>query len=191
VAQGGRLPQLRRRHLRARCQIRFRPHNMAVRHVLLVALTSLIALPSLAQKDPAGWRSVLQSDLGVDPDFRRPRDFRVRGDFNGDGRIDQARILIRESDPNARDLFVLLMDATGKQTSVKLHACTAGCGDYVLSVVQSGCYHEAMSAVRVCLRHHGLARIEAEYATGTLYWLERGKWRTLIFGQGTLTDSPR
>jgi len=164
---------------------------MTARKLLLVIFTSLIALPSHAQKAPEGWRSVLQSDLGVDPDFRSPKDFQVRGDFDGDGRIDHARILIRKSDPISRDLFVFLIRANGLSTSVKLNECSAGCADFVLSVAPSGCYREEMSGVRVCLRHQGLVHIEAEYGTGTLYWLEQGKWRSLKFGQATLSDWPR
>jgi hypothetical protein len=164
---------------------------MTVREILFVIFTSLLALPSHAQKVPHGWRLVLQSDLGVDPDFRSPRDFQARGDFNGDGRIDHARILIRKSDRNSLALFVFMTHANGQQASVKLHECPTGCGDFVVSIVPSGCYHEEMSGARVCLRHQGLVHIEAEYGFGTLYWLEQGNWRSLSFAQATLNSSPR
>lgn len=162
----------------------------------LVFLALLAPLPAAAQAPPEatlprGWRPVLQADLGADADHRNPKDVDARGDFDGDGRLDRARILVRASAPGSRGLFVFLNLGQGRQRHVQLQACPAGCPDHVLTVVSPGCYHEAMADVRVCLRHAGLAEMDAEFGTGTLHWLERGRWKTLPFGRATLNGLPR
>jgi hypothetical protein len=169
------------------------PPTMSPRIALPALLAILSSATSFAQQAPPGWRALQQSDWGIDADRVTLNDTHVRGDFNGDGKIDHAQLLARSNEPYTRGVFVFLMLSNGQQTIHKLLACPTAqaCADYALSVVRKGCYQEEQSGIRVCLRHEGIVFSEIEFGYGTLYWLDRGKWRDLKFTRGSLSNFPR
>ena len=160
--------------------------------VLLILALCLCPPLSTAQQAPPGWRALLPTDPGTDPERVALIDTQVRGDFNGDGRRDHARMLVRTTAPGGRAIFVFLGQDSGQPTSEKLLTCPAAtqCADHVLAIAHAGCYRETMSNTPVCLPHDGLVLSEIEFGFGTLFWLEHAVWRHLAFGQGSLQAMP-
>ena len=93
---------------------------------------------------------------------------KVEADFNGDGKPDQAVVLLHKEDTNRAGVFVFSNGATKASSIKKLGEYQFSEGEFMLSAVNKGCYRSEKRTV--CLRYSGVLRTEIEYGWGTLYW---------------------
>ena len=106
---------------------------------------------------------------------------KAEADFNGDGKPDQAVVLLHKEDANRAGVFVFSAGTSGSWVK-KLGEYKFSAGEFMLSAASKGCYRSEKRTV--CLRYSGLQRTEIEYGWGTLYWQEGGKWREIQFTRG-------
>lgn len=148
-------------------------------------LLCLLAAPALAQSAlPEGWRATNASDLqGPDHKLRRaaPEEkVAATGDFDLDGRPDQARILY--SDRLKRGgVFV---DLSGDQTGwFKIEDLPPDISGITLQLLKPGPYQILCDPDEPCRRktvttpRPGLDMAQLE-ASSWIIWLEDGRWRT-------------
>ena len=107
---------------------------------------------------------------------------RARGDFDGDGKQDIARVLVRRDAPEKMGVFVFLADARPPAEAEQLDKFPLGSGEYMLYTVRKGCYRSPQRTI--CLNSAGLMRSEIEYGWGTLYWMKNGKWMRTTLARG-------
>ena len=84
---------------------------------------------------PPGWRNIDPSELYG---LQQESDLRVRADFDGDGTVDRAEILLRVAD-NARGAFIFLESSGGPEVlELGLSFVPDESG---LGLFKPGCYH--------------------------------------------------
>lgn len=150
---------------------------------LVVGFTALMAAAMCAaQTPPAGWRFFQTADTTINDERVSLPMTKVAADFNGDGESDTAAVLVYEQDANRAGVFVFSTNATQSPSAEKLDEYPFSNGEFMLSVVNKGCYHSEKRSV--CLAGSGLLRTEIEYGWGTLYWQESGKWQKIHFTRG-------
>jgi hypothetical protein len=174
-------------------------HNRCERRILgitsrLVALATaalFVFVQASAQVPPSGWRFALSSDSHIDPDRVTLESSRARADFDGNGTLDHAAILVRQSEPVLKQaVFAFLMRADGEQDSHALRECAASCGEVALAVTRPGCIKSELTNETVCLKHSGIALFEIEFGTGSLFWYADGKWNQVSFSPGEFPGVP-
>ena len=159
---------------------------------IALAMTAMaVFAPASAQVPPSGWRFALSSDPHIDADRVTLESTRVRADFDGNGTLDHAAIMVRQSAPFGKQaVFAFLMRANGEQDTHALQECAASCGEVALAVTRPGCIKSELTNATVCLPHPGLALFEIEFGTGTLYWHADGKWNQVAFSPGEFSGVP-
>jgi hypothetical protein len=168
-----------------------RTHGRASRFVALAKAAMLVFAPASAQVPPAGWRFALSSDSHIDADRVTLESSQARADFDGNGTLDQAAILVRQSESGLKQaVFAFLMRADGEQDTHALKECAASCGEVALAVTRPGCIKSDLTNETVCLQHAGLALFEIEFGTGNLYWYADGKWNEVTFSPGEFPGVP-
>ena len=108
---------------------------------------------------------------------------RARGDFNGDGKRDVARILVQSRAADRFGVFVFVQGADPSSTPSLLEEFQGG--EYMLSTVQKGCYRTFQKDA-ICLTSTGILRLEIEFGSGVLHWLKHGKWQQTEIARGDL-----
>ena len=150
--------------------------------VLLSPTACLAAAPTNSPSAPDNWRYLASNDAPVDPERVSLSMLRAEADFDGDGRLDQAAVLLRKSDSNEAGVFVFLSGNGSATPAEQVDGYQLTTGEFQLSVVKPGCYRSETTTV--CLGNAGLMRSEIEYGWGTLCWLQNGKWRQLRLTRG-------
>jgi hypothetical protein len=164
---------------------------MSVRLAVLAWLSILAPTSASAQVPPPGWRFALGTDRHIDAERVSLDSTRARADFDGNGTVDDAAILVRTAAPTAAQaVFVFLLQGNGDYTTRMLGEVAASSGEFALSVTAAGCFINASTQVKVCLPHSGLALYEIEFGTGTLHWYSDGEWQQTDFSPGEFDGVP-
>jgi len=155
---------------------------MKVRQVFAGFAACIAATACTAQTTSSAWRALKATDPQISDERVSLQMTKAEADFNGDGRTDQAVVLLHKENANRAGVFVFSNGATNGSSAAKLGEYKFSAGEFMLSVVSKGCYRSEKRTV--CLRYSGLQRTEIEYGWGTLYWQEGGKWREVQFTRG-------
>ena len=155
-------------------------HSWVSTRLVSCLLSCVLCVRAVAQTIPSDWRSLQEADTPNSEWFNTAMTH-VEADFNGDGKIDHARMLLHKR-TNGVGLFVFLDDVNGPEKTVKLEEHPPEKGEFMLSLVREGCYKSERQVV--CLKDPGLKYSEIEYGFGSLYWFESGKWHHAEFYQG-------
>jgi hypothetical protein len=143
---------------------------------------------------PPGWRSPIDFDLGNDDDWRKEDAdgyLVVRGDFNGDGIIDGARLLIRE-DGSGMGLFAfvsqenytvkayLLDENTNLDFFRRLGIAKVSPGKYETACGKGYTECGADGVDEISIRHDAIDYFLTESAHSYCYWdTEAGTFRII------------
>ncbi len=157
----------------------------------LALLGCLIAISTASAAElqaPQGWRFPTEADLkGLWVEYRDrfPVPYRVVADFDGNGQLDEAWILIREKGEGFA-LYVFLGRAKGQPRVIKLFSEDECCAqNYALSLVKPGkrltvcgqgiadCLPSEPKAIT--LRHPGFEFITLGTASGLYYWSAKSR----------------
>jgi|ERR1043166_4951115 hypothetical protein len=144
--------------------------------LLMAAVVSWAGTDSL----PGGWRFPTEADFSgnwVEYRDRFPTPFHVSADFNGDGLIDHAWILIRETGVGF-GLFVFLHGKNGPSRVIEVFSHLECCAQfYALALAPPGrhsavCGDECSPEKRtsVLLKNPGFEFITLGTASGLYYW---------------------
>lgn len=156
--------------------------EMKVRQVFAGFAACIATTACTAQTTPSAWRALKATDPPISDERVSLQMTKVEADFNGDGKPDQAVVLLHKEDTNRAGVFVFSNGATKASSIKKLGEYQFSEGEFMLSAVNKGCYRSEKRTV--CLRYSGVLRTEIEYGWGTLYWQEGGKWREVQFARG-------
>jgi hypothetical protein len=134
---------------------------------------------------PEGWVS-LESMNMLDPEWLTHEMVEAAADFDGDGKIDHASLVISE-DGSMIGLFVVLSrSGDGRTEWIKQYSRLRG--EFMISVLPAGCYR--IEEHRIRLRHPALWHLEFEYGFGSIHWIDNDVWRSVKVYVGGLEDVP-
>ena len=152
-------------------------------HAIAALLAGLVSTSAGAQQPPSGWRFLVPADRYIDAERVSLPMTRARGDFNGDGKRDVARILVQSRAADRFGVFVFVQGADPSSTPSLLEEFQGG--EYMLSTVKKGCY-STFQKDAICLASTGILRLETEFGSGVLHWLKHGKWQQTEIARGDL-----
>jgi len=156
---------------------------MSRAHTFIAVIASVAITATFAQEPtPSGWRYLVPTDSPIDAERVTLPMVKAQADFNGDGKADIARILIKRAAPNSAGVFVFLANADQPPITEMLEEYKFSDGEFMLSAVKKGCYSSSQRTV--CLNNSGLVRSEIEYGWSTLYWLDSGEWKHIKLSRG-------